>query len=78
MVNELELVVLTRDISEHGLRHGDIGTAVHLYPGGDAFEVEFVTADGTTIAVLTLESADIRPRQSGEILHARAVERVAA
>ena len=68
--SELDLVVLSRDISEHGLQSGDVGTAVHCYKDG-AVEVEFVSAAGKTIAVLTLASEDIRPMQDGQILHVR-------
>ncbi|MCQ3954764.1 MAG: DUF4926 domain-containing protein, partial [Chloroflexi bacterium] len=35
------------------------------------YEVEFVTGEGKTVAVLTLEQADIRPMQGMEILHVR-------
>lgn len=35
-MNELELVVLERDIPEHGLARGDVGTVVHVYSGGPA------------------------------------------
>jgi hypothetical protein len=76
MVRELDTVVLTRDIAEHGLRQGDVGAVAHCYPGGAAFEVEFVTADGQTIALLTLESADVRSIREREILHVRAVSHV--
>lgn len=31
---KLEIVVLTLDIPEHGLRAGDIGTVVEIYPSG--------------------------------------------
>ena len=71
MTLELDLVVLARDIEEHGLKQGDVGTVVHSYPDNSAFEVEFVTAEGKTIAVLTLTSADVRPMQGAEILHVR-------
>jgi len=67
----LDLVALERDIDEHGLKRGDVGTIVHCYSSGEAFEVEFVTVDGQTIAVVTLTSADIRPLKSNEILHVR-------
>lgn len=70
-IHELETVVLTRDVAEYRLRAGDIGAVVHRYSDGTAFEVEFVTADGRTVAVLTLEGGDIRKLQSSEILHAR-------
>jgi hypothetical protein len=70
-INELESVVLTHDIQEHGLRLGDIGTVVHCYEDGSTFEVEFVTAEGQTVAVLTLSQADIRLMAAREILHVR-------
>lgn len=73
MIRELDNVVLTRDVDEHGLLKGDIGAVVHCYRDGSGFEVEFVTADGKTIIVLTLGSSDIRPIRDGEILHVRAV-----
>lgn len=61
MIRELDNVVLTHDIEEHGLERGNVGVAVHCYPGETAFEVEFVTKDGHTEAVLTLTNEDIRP-----------------
>ena len=71
MIRELETVVLTRDVPEHGLVKGDVGAVVHSYAVGEAFEVEFVTAEGRTVSVLTLSGSDIRPMSSGEILHVR-------
>jgi hypothetical protein len=71
MVRELDPVVLTHDIDEHALKRGDVGTVVHCYPGGQTFEVEFVTADGNTAALLTLTAADVRPLRGREILHVR-------
>lgn len=41
------------------------------YPDGGAYEVEFITGDGMTVAVLTLEKSDVRSLADGEILHAR-------
>jgi hypothetical protein len=76
MIKELDAVVLTHDIKEYGLTVGDIGAVVHCYKDGNFFEVEFVTAGGKTIAVLTLSSSDIRPMKNKEILHAREIARV--
>jgi hypothetical protein len=73
MIRELDTVVLTHDIGEHGLKQGDIGIVVRSYSDRAAFEVEFVTADGKTIALLTLTPADIRPMSSKEILHVREI-----
>ncbi|MBE3599147.1 MAG: DUF4926 domain-containing protein [Limnochordaceae bacterium] len=71
MVRELEMVVLTKDLLGHGLLRGDVGTVVHVYHGGEAAEVEFVAADGRTVALLTLKTDSIRPMDRSEILHAR-------
>jgi len=69
MIKELDTVVLTHDIAEHGLKRGDVGAVVHCY--GDlrseqnvAYEVEFVNDEGTTVALLTLNPDDIRPAQN--------------
>jgi hypothetical protein len=72
-MRDRECVVLTRDMEAHGLEQGDVGAVVYCYADGSAFEVEFVTGQGRTIAVLTLEATDIRPVQRGEILHVRAL-----
>jgi hypothetical protein len=64
-------VVLARDLKDRKLTRGDVGTVVHCYADGKAYEVEFVTGEGKTIAVVTLEPSDIRPMQRQEILHVR-------
>lgn len=68
---ELETIVLTHDIPEHGLRAGDMGAVVNVYGKGDAAEVEFVTVTGRTIALVTLKADDIRPSKNDDILHVR-------
>ena len=70
MIKKLDPIVLKRGIGEHNLEQGDVGAIVHCYRA-DGYEVEFVTAEGTTAAVLTLAGDDIRPMGKGEILHAR-------
>jgi len=77
MICETDIVALTKDILDHGLRVGDIGTVVHCYKDGKAFEVEFVNAEGDTIAVLTLDKDSIRPISGREILHVRSLELMA-
>ncbi|MGC8783607.1 MAG: DUF4926 domain-containing protein [Armatimonadota bacterium] len=72
-MKEHDLVVLTRDVPDCGLQQGDVGVIVHCYAGGSAYEVEFVAADGRTVAVLTLNEDEVRPMRQGEILHARAM-----
>jgi hypothetical protein len=71
MIHELDTVALTHDIPEHGLKAGDLGAVVHCYATSLAYEVEFVTAEGRTIGVLTLQQGDIRRPGSRDILHVR-------
>jgi len=70
-MQELNVAVLSRDLNEFGLREGDIGAIVHRYADGLAYEVEFVTAAGVTVAVVTLDASDVRPVGGSEILHVR-------
>jgi hypothetical protein len=76
MLRELDVVALTRDVPEHVLQRDDVGTIVHVYKQGAAYEVEFVTTEGETIALLTLDAADVRPMAAREILHVRPVASV--
>ncbi len=70
-INELDPVALTRDLPAHGLKRGDVGTAVLVHGNGAAFEVEFVGYDGHTIALVTVERDQVRPLQAGDIPHVR-------
>ena len=72
MIRELNTVVLTIDLPEHRLRKGDIGTVV-LVHGDRGYELEFVALDGETLAVASLDRAQVRPIGKGEIAHARQV-----
>jgi hypothetical protein len=56
---ELECVVLKRDLPEFRLVAGNIGTVVLVYPQ-DALEVEFVDREGDTVALLTILDRDVR------------------
>lgn len=48
-----------------------MGTVVHVYRDGKAYEPEFVALDGHTAAVATIEASQVRPVASSEIPHAR-------
>jgi hypothetical protein len=71
MIKEHERVVLKSPVIEKGLEAGDVGTIVHAYGDGEAYEVEFVTLDGHTAAVVTVNASQVRPVAPGEIPHAR-------
>lgn len=70
-IKELDQVVLSRDLPEHGLCPGDIGTVVLVHRGGKGYEVEFIALDGETVAVTTLMADEVRPIRSREMAHAR-------
>jgi hypothetical protein len=74
MIDEHDRVVLTQDHPRHGLEAGDVGTVVHVYPDRRAFEVEFVTLTGETVAVITVEREEVRPVRARELTHARGME----
>lgn len=71
MIKEHERVVLTKSIPSEGLEEGDVGTVVHVYKDGEAYEVEFLTLDGRTAAVATLELSQVRPVTARDITHTR-------
>jgi hypothetical protein len=76
MAKELESVVLTTDLPEYGLTQGDIGTIVLVHGDGKGYEVEFMTLDGETVAIISLLPSQVRPIGRREIAHARPVTTV--
>ena len=74
MIKEHERVVLKSAVSAEGLEAGDVGTVVHIYRDGLAYEVEFTTLEGNTAAVVTVEAVQIRPVHKREITHARELQ----
>jgi Domain of unknown function (DUF4926) len=67
-------VMLTVDLPEHGLQHGDMGTVILIHDA-EGYEVEFMTLDGETVAIVSLFASQIRPIGPREIAHARAIKR---
>lgn len=72
MIRELDRVVLKTDLRDYGLKKGDVGTVV-LRHGSRGYEVEFMTLDGATIAVVTVIPGQIRRINRGEIAHVRRI-----
>jgi Domain of unknown function (DUF4926) len=56
---EYEVVRLRRSIPSSPVAVGAIGAIVAVYDGGRAYEVEFCGEGGVTLALLTLEAADL-------------------
>jgi hypothetical protein len=61
MIEQYGLIALKRAIPGTVLEAGDSGTVLEIYGEGAAYEVEFVTEDGGTAALLTLKPEDIIP-----------------
>jgi glutaminase len=71
ILKELDLATLRQDLPAYGLIAGDIGTVVQVYANGAAYEVEFLTTDGRTLAVETLQADQVDPVTGRRVLHAR-------
>lgn len=71
--------VLTRDLPEKALRTGDVGVIVEHYPSrGDTpegYEIEFFTAAGETIAVVSVPAVAVREASGHEVLNVREIVR---
>ncbi|MBA2436601.1 MAG: DUF4926 domain-containing protein [Verrucomicrobiota bacterium] len=76
MIKEHDCVVLTKNVSTEGLETGDVGTVVHIHKDGTAYEVEFMTLTGQTVAVVTLLAGDVRPLSRRDLAHARELQTV--
>lgn len=76
MFREHQRVILTVSVPSEGLEPGDVGTIVHVYSDGKACEVEFVSLDGRTKAVATLEVSQVRPVSPRDMAHSREIQRV--
>ena len=54
----LDVVALTEDVSQYGLRRGQVGTIVEVLDS-DVFEVEFVDNSGRTYATVSLRGGQL-------------------
>ena len=72
-IKEHDCVVLTADLPGEKLEAGDVGTVVHIHNDGEAFEVEFVTLGGQTVAVATVLANQARPVTRTDLSHVRSL-----
>jgi hypothetical protein len=80
-MDELDRFVLTKDLPEHGLHAGDLGTIVMVhdpdrqedYTGPKGYTAEFTYLTGETRAVVDLRPDHVRPAENGEVAHATKV-----
>jgi hypothetical protein len=71
MIKEHDRIVLLKNLPEQGLQMEDVGTVVHVHRQGEAFEVEFMTLNGETVAIVTLLSSQVRPVGKRDVTHTR-------
>lgn len=57
-VKLLDVVALLEDKPAEGLSSGQVGTVVEVF-SPDAFEVEFLNANGRTVALLELKRSEL-------------------
>jgi hypothetical protein len=58
-LKEHDVVAMTDDRPEDGLRAGDVGSIVHCYSAASSYEVEFVDEGGRTKCVATVPASQI-------------------
>ena len=73
MIKELDCIVLTSDLPGKALLSGDVGTVVHIHRDAAAYEVEFATLTGKTVAVTTVLQSQCRPIGHQDMNHVREV-----
>ena len=57
-IKMLDVVAVTEDIAEHGLRRGEVGTVVDRWKDG-AYEVEFSDDSGEAYAFVALRAEQL-------------------
>ncbi len=76
MFKEHEQIVLTAEVlgdEGEALKPGDVGTLIHIHPDKEAAVVEFLSLDGSTVALATVLPAQMRPVTGADLTHARTV-----
>ena len=73
-IKEHDCVVLTAGLPAEALEAGDVGTVVHIHADGAAYEVEFATLAGHTIAVVTVPAGNLRPVGKRDVNHVRELQ----
>ena len=68
----LETVIATANFPDHRVLAGDVGAIVEVFTQPDlAYDVEFVSPDGTTRALLTLAPDQLRRLAGVDVLTTR-------
>jgi hypothetical protein len=67
-IREHDRVVLTADVPEENLVAGDVGTVVHLWKDGTAFDVELFPDADKISTVVTVPTSAVRLAEDGDDL----------
>jgi hypothetical protein len=76
VIEEFEEVVLINDLPKFGLRAGDVGVVVDIHGNSTGYTLEFMTRDGATVAVVTVNANQIRPIGEAEMMQSRPLETI--
>lgn len=71
MHQEHDQVVLVCPLAALGLEPGDVGSVTHVHAHGAAYVVEFLSLDGRTLGVQTLQASQLRPVSAGAVAYER-------
>ena len=71
MFQEHAQVVLACPLPALGLEPGDVGVVVHVHANGAAYEIEFISLDGRTVGLQTLQAHQLRAVSGGAVPHER-------
>lgn len=71
MLQQHDQVVLTNPLPALRLEPGDLGVVVHVHAVDAVWEVEFLSLDGRTIGVETLQASQLRPVSASAVPHER-------
>jgi hypothetical protein len=71
VIREHDCIVLTEGIPNESLQAGDVGTVIHIHRDAAAYEVEFATLTGETVAVATVLPTQLRPVSRQDVTHVR-------
>jgi hypothetical protein len=74
-IAEHDVVVLTRDLPDEGLKAGDVGVVLFRHEGRGVvppgYTVEVTTLLGETVAIVDVPADMVRPAAGRDVRHAR-------
>ena len=77
LLAEHDVVVLTRDLPEEGLKAGDVGVVLLTHHGQvdtpPGYTIEMTTILGETIGVIDVPVDLVRPAAERDVRHARSI-----